>query len=105
MSEIKEHCDDIIRKMKKRTEKWKRDTGKFNKNKDDQVIDDVSISGNYNNDMTNNNGDIIESVVLKGSILNNGSSDDEVLVGVEVSDEVVVVDESESCLLYTSRCV
>ena len=88
--EMKGHCD-IIQKMKERKEKWKRDTGNFNENKDYQIIDDkVSDSdseSNNDNDMRNNNGDIIENVVSERCILNNGS-DDESLMGVEVRGEV-----------------
>ena len=32
-------------------------------------------------------------------------SDNEILMRVEVNGEEIVVDEIESCLLYTSRCV
>ena len=59
-------------------------------------VGDVSVSDNYNNDMTNNNGDIVENVVLESKILNNGS-DDEILVGVEVSGEVVVDEFEREC--------
>lgn len=48
LKQINKHCDDIIEKMKDRTEKWKRDADKYNENKDDQVMDtkvgDVSES-------------------------------------------------------------
>ena len=89
-------CDNIIEKMKDR----KRDTGKLNYNKesklnqvrDDKVSDGVSVIDNYN-DMTHNNGDVSKNVV-ESKIMNN-DSDDEVLVGVEVSGELVVVEEIE----------
>ena len=88
-------------RIRERTEKWKRDTGKCNENKNDQVLNTkvggVSESNNCHN-MINNKDNIIEEVVLESKIMNNGS-DDEIIVGVEVSGEVVV------CLLYTSRCV
>lgn len=35
LKQINKHCDDIIEKMKDRTEKWKRDADKCNENKDD----------------------------------------------------------------------
>ena len=93
-------CDNIIEKIKDRTEKCNRYAGKLNENKDDQVIDDkvsecVSVNDNYN-DMTNNNGDIIENVVSESCILNNGS-DDEILLGVEVSEEEVVNEFERVC--------
>ena len=44
--------------------------------------------------MPSNNGGIIKNVVLESKMLNNGS-DDEIIVEIEISDEVVVVDEKE----------
>ena len=94
-----EHIDAIGNDIKKRTEKWKRGAGKCNENKDDQVVDTkvggVSESNNYHN-MINNNDDIVEKVVLESKILNNGS-DDEIVVGVEVSGEVAVDDIEREC--------
>ena len=49
-----------------------------------KVNDDCKTSENYN--------DVIENVVSESGTLNN-DSDDESLVGVEISDEVVVVKE------------
>ena len=96
-NEINQHCDNIIEKMKDRTEKWKRDAGKCNEDKDDQVIDTkidiVSESNNYN--MTNNNDNIIKNVVPESNILN--SSGDEILVGVEICREGVVDEFEREC--------
>ena len=67
------------------------------KSKVTQIINN-KVSGNYGSEYNNNdiikNGDVIENVVSECDTLNN-DSDDESLVGVEISDEVVVVNESE----------
>ena len=54
--------------------------------------DSENNNDNYNSDMINNNGDVIKNVVSESEVLNN-DSDDEVLMGVQISYEVVVVDE------------
>ena len=92
-------CDDIINDIKKRTKKWKRDTGKFNENQDDQVFN-TKVGGvresDSCNDMINNNDNIVEEVILENKILNN-DSDDESLGGVEVSGELVVDEFEREC--------
>ena len=79
-----------------------------NENTNNQGIDD-KVSGrensdNYNNGITSTSDDVIENGVSESDTLNNDSND-ESLMGVEVSGEVISVNELESCLLYTSRCV
>ena len=63
------------------------------------IINKVSNNDNYSNKVTSDNndiknGDVIENMVSESDTLNNDSGD-ESLVGVEISDEVVVVNESE----------
>ena len=71
ISTIQKQMLDTVNDIKKRAEKRKRGTDKLNENKesklnqviDDKVSDGVSVNDNYN-DMTNNNGDIIENVAV-----------------------------------------
>ena len=85
-NEVIESQKQIIEKM----EEWKRDTDKLNENKNDQVIDD-KVSDDVN---ISDNGDIIKDVVVESKVMNNGSYE-ESLMGVEVNDEVTVVNEIE----------
>ena len=48
-------------------------------------------------DRTSNNDDVIENVVLESKISTNGS-DDEILMGVEVTGEVVVDELERECV-------
>ena len=101
---INKKAEGLSNELREPMEKRKRNTDKLNENEneesklnqviDDKVSDDVSVNDNYNG-MTINKGDIIKNVVSESCILNN-DSDDESLMGIEVSDEIVVVDEIES---------
>ena len=65
----------------------------------------IRDSDDLNNEFTSDNNYIIKNMMLENNSVNI-DSDNEILEGVEYDKGMLVCgDESESCLLYTSRCV
>ena len=72
-------------------------TGECKENKNNQIVDDKVSKSDNNHDITSDNGDMIESVVIESGTLNNdsGGSNDDIFTNNSVSLRAVETKNDE----------